>query len=232
MRRVPKWSPVVLLVAIVGVASTSALSHGQGGGNNPGVIPPNAKYKGLTYGEWQAKWQQAADAIPVDGDHPFFSGRPFGEEKGIRFLAGLTGGVTVDVTIPAGTALFFPLIVAECSDLEAPPFFGATADEQADIVNSFIDDVTGLSAEIDGRVVQNLASYRSQSPQYTFFVPESNILGVPGPNTGTAVSAGYFLLLAPLSVGTHTIHFTATLAPFDFTIDTTYVVTVVPRGRD
>lgn len=224
MRRI--WS----LWAIVIVAAIApAVAWGQGGRGNPGVIPPDARYKGLTYGQWVAKWQQAACAIPVVGeDHPFLSGEPFGKEKGIRFLTGLPGGVTVNVTIPAGTALFFPLFVAECSNLEAPPFYGANAAEQAAIVNGFIDDVSDLGAEIDGRAVRHPEFYRVQSPQFVLRVPENNILGVPGPATGTSVSEGYFLLLAPLSVGTHSIRFTATYPPFAYTIDTTYVVTVVP----
>ncbi|WP_165250503.1 hypothetical protein [Paludisphaera soli] len=228
MSPIAKRLASVSLVVLVAIVPTT--SFGQGGGRNPGVIPPHAKFKGLTYGEWQAKWQQAALAIPVvDGDHPVFSGELFGDEKGIRFLPGLPGGVTIDVTIPAGTALFFPLIVVECSNLEAPPFFGADAAEQADCARMFIDDVTDVSAEIDGKPVRDPQLYRTQSPQYEFSVPASNMIGVPGPATGTSVSEGYFLLLAPLSVGTHTIHFEATYAPFDFTIDTTYIVTVTPR---
>lgn len=135
------------------------------------------------------------------------------------------------MTIPVGTALFFPLIVASSSDLEAPPFFGADEAEQAAIANFFIDGVTDLGAVIDGRTVKNPEGYRIQSPQYTFNVPDSNILGLPSAATGTAVSAGFYLLLTPMSRGTHTIQFTATYAPFDYIIDTTYVINVVPRKK-
>jgi hypothetical protein len=46
--------------------------------------------------------------------------------------------------------------------------------------------------------------------------------------TSFSVDAGVYLLLAPLSVGKHTIHFGGTFDEFDETIDTTYVITVVP----
>jgi hypothetical protein len=60
----------LVLVALVAVSS-DALA--QGGNKNPGVIPPNAKYKGLTYGEWAARWWQEALSIPVvGGQHPSF----------------------------------------------------------------------------------------------------------------------------------------------------------------
>jgi hypothetical protein len=200
----------------------------QAQGNNPRIIPVQAKFRGLTYAQWEVKWWQALFAIPAPGS-PFFSGGRFGDEKGLLFLTGVGGGVTVDITIPAGTALFFPIINAECSSLDLPPFFGGTEAEQRACANFFMDNVSGLFAEIDGQTVQNIGGYRSQSPQFTFTVPADNILGVPGPATGTSVDAGFYLLLAPLSVGTHTIHFTGTFEPFSFTIDTTYIVTVAPK---
>ena len=59
---------------------------------------------------------------------------------------------------------------------------------------------------------------------------------IPGPISGTSVSEGYFLLLAPLGVGVHTIHFTATADLQDlfgpgafYVTDTNYVVTVAPK---
>ncbi len=221
-----------LAVAVLSVSFAvlgPALPHAQG--NNPQIIPPQAKFHGLSYGEWETKWWQAAFAIPiVGGDHPLFSGGIFGEEKGIRFLSGVGGGPTINITIPPGTALFFPIINAECSSLEGgTPFYGGTEAEQRACANNIIDNVSGLSAEVDGRSVQNLGRYRTQSPQYTFTLPADNILAVPGGSVGTSVDAGFYLLLAPLSVGRHTIHFTGTFDLFSFTIDTTYQITVSPK---
>jgi len=221
------YGSIAVAVLFLSIAAISP-SNSQAQGNNPKIIPPQAKFHGLTYGEWEAKWAQAVDLIPAP-INPTVSGGVFGEEKGIRFLTGVTGGVTVDVTIPAGTALFFPIIVAECSNLESPPFFGADEAEPAAGANSFMDLVSALGAEIDGQAVEHPEQYRVQSPQYDFSVPADNTLGVPGPATGTAVSDGFFLLVAPLSVGTHTVHFTGTIEAFGFVIDTTYIVTVVPN---
>src|SRR5262245_40389207 len=64
---------------------------------NAGIIPPGSAYRGLTYGEWGALWWQTLFSLPVvDGDHPFFSGGAFGEDKGVVFLAAVGGGATID----------------------------------------------------------------------------------------------------------------------------------------
>ena len=231
MRRVPKRSAVVLLVAIVCVASAAALSFGQGGGNHPGVIPPYARYKGLTYGEWVAKWQQAALAIPVvGGDHPVFSGGSFGGEQGIRFLAGLTGGVTVDVTIPAGTACSSPSSWWRARTSRRRRSSGPMRpNRRHPSTTSSMTSRVWARRSTAGRsiIAGSVASFRSLVSSC-----RRQHAGGAGARYRYRRRAGYFLLLASLSVGTHTIHFTATYAPFDYTIDTTYVVTVVPRGRN
>ena len=43
---------VLLGLVLVALVAVSSDVQAQGGNKNPGVIPPNAKYRGLTYGEW------------------------------------------------------------------------------------------------------------------------------------------------------------------------------------
>ena len=54
-------------------------------------------------------------------------------------------------------------------------------------------------------------------------------LDAPAGTTSPAVDAGVYLLLAPLSVGTHVVHFGGTLDLLGFSIDTTFNITVVPK---
>src|SRR5262245_59240163 len=102
----------------------------QGGNNNPGVVPPKANYRGLTYGEWHARYWQAMLALPVvNGVHPFLTYGAFEGEEGVVYLApsyyDYATTSLVDVTVPAGTPLFMPVRAdAECSQLEPPPFHG------------------------------------------------------------------------------------------------------------
>ncbi len=224
----------VLLVLVTLVAGSSAALAQPS--VNPGVIQPNAQYRGLTYGEWGARWWQTAFSIPVvDDDHPLISGGAFGGEDGVLFLSPLAGGVTIELTIPAGTALFFPVVNAECSVIEPPPFHGDDEEELRTCANDHIDSTSGRFAVIDGVPVNNLDGYRVESPLFVFGpLPENNLLqflGVDAPAgaTSPSVDAGVYLLLAPLSLGEHVLHFGGTFDEFAFSIDTTYIITVVPK---
>ena len=56
----------------------------------------------------------------------------------------------------------------------------------------------------------DLTPFRFVSPLFTWGpVPADNIVGAPAGTTSDAVDAGYYLLLTPLTVGSHTIHFGA-----------------------
>jgi hypothetical protein len=141
------------------------------GGNekNPGNISPNAKFHGLAYGEWQARWWQLALSLPAS-DHPF----------------------NLDI----------------------------------DCAKEKTDTLSELTAEIYGVSVQNLPAYRHQSPVYTFGpLPEDNLLGLPPGTTAQSVDDGYYLLLAPPSVGEHTIHFMSAFEG-ERIIDAAYRITV------
>ncbi len=234
----------MLLVVTLAAVSHHALANGED--NNPGVIPPQARFRGFTYEELEARWWQTIFSIPVvNDDHPLFSGGAFAEEDGIVFLAAPFGEAEIEVTIPTGTALFFPIVNSECSELEPDPFHGDGEAEQRACANGWMDNSYGLEATIDGKPVENLASaYRFESSQFTFGpLPEGNLfayfgLDAPEGTTSTGVDAGYYLLLAPLSVGEHEIHIGGVIDPFtpddpgdDFAIDTTFRITVAPKSK-
>jgi hypothetical protein len=89
-----------------------------------------------------------------------------------------------------------------------------------------MDAATGLAATIDGVPVQNLTSYRSSSVDFGFVTPDENVLGLPKGLSGRSVADGYYLMLAPLSSGKHTIRIQGSLPAFAFTIDTTFNLTI------
>jgi hypothetical protein len=131
-------------------------------------------------------------------------------------------------TVPPGKAILFPIICAECSEAEGN---GSTDGELRACADGLIDHVTVVEASVDGVAVQHLDSYRVQSPLFQFTLPPDNVLGLD-PGTTPSVSDGFWVILAPLSVGEHTIHFHA-VAPFpefDFTfeVEVTYHLTVAP----
>jgi hypothetical protein len=114
--------------------------------------------------------------------------------------------------VPIGKALFFTIIDAECATAEGN---GKTDTELRACAMDTIDHVhvADLSCEIDGVPLQNLAMYRVQSPLFTWGpLPENNVLqasgvALPAGTTSPSVSDGYFVMVAPLSAGTHTVHF-------------------------
>ena len=221
-----------MFLILVIFATGSQVAQGQGNNNNQGVMPPNAKFRGLNYGEWGASWWQAAFQIPVvEGDHPLFSGGAFQGPKGVVFLAAVVGEpAVVEVTIPAGTPLFIPIVNSECSTIEDPPFFGSNETELRQCVNDFIDQTSGLFAEIDFVPVGNIEAQRVESPLFEFGpLPENNVFGEPAGTTSPSVDAGFYLLLAPLSAGEHVVSVGGTFDLFGASIDTTFLITVEPR---
>ena len=215
-----------VLLVLVCLAAVSYDVQAQGGNPNPGVIPPNARQ---TYKNLSAQWWQWALSLPVTG-HPFL-GCPDPSDTGqsgpVRFLAAPFGPTECSLTVPPGKRLFFALVNAECSSLEDPPFHGDTATEQRSCAQGFADSINpaDLFCEIDTVPVQNLADFRFLSPQFTFMAPNPWIFGAIG-GTGTAVGDGYYLLLAPLPPGSHTLHFGGQI--FGMEIDITYRLTVAP----
>ena len=230
---------MLVAATMFAVATTLPVGAGQGNLGNPGILPPQSHAYGKSYAEWAAAWWQWGLTLPVEG-HPFY-GCPANCEAGqsgpVWFLAG--GPTECSCTLLVGKAVFFPLVNAECSSLEDPPFHGDTATEQRDCAKFWGDHIVvgSLFCEIDGVPVKNLASYRFVSPQISFTAPTPWVYGsVGGP--GTSVGDGYYVLLTPLSKGMHTIHFggsshfsVAAGDPFDgdFPIDTTYHLLVTPN---
>jgi hypothetical protein len=230
-----------MLVAATMLAVATTLPVGAGDGNlgNPDILPPQSHAYGKTYAEWAAAWWQWGLTLPLAG-HPFY-GCPAdcdaGQSGKVWFVAG--GPTDCSCTVPEGKAVFFPLVNAECSSLEDPPFHGNTAAEQRECAKYWADHivVASLFCEIDDVPARNLPSYRVVSPQISFTAPTPWAYGnVGGP--GTSVGDGYYVLLHPLSKGVHTIHFGGVSHfdagelgpdPVDFGVDTTYHLIVTPE---
>jgi hypothetical protein len=204
------------------------------------VVPPNIPTFGATYGEWSARWWQWFYMWPAQNGpkpHPStWSGASkcdTGQLGPVWFLVGIptstgTTTTTIDCDIPAGKALFFPIITVECSNLEESPFYGKDAQARQQCAHTDISSVgNSLVATVDGHSINDLKTFEAQSPDFVFAVPVSNVVPLPPSSGDFAQSSadGYYLMLF-LTPGKHTIHFGGTLSSFGFTVDTTYVLTV------
>jgi hypothetical protein len=180
---------------------------------NPGVAPPNSHPHGKSYGEWSAAWWQWFLKIPTSSHPGLDTTGQFcaeGQSGNVFFLAANSATDPVPCTVRTGTSIFLAIVNAECSTVEAPPFFGSTEAELRACAKCFADRIvpSSLQVTVDGQALTDLPRYRADSPLFSFDFPADNIYGIPnGPGTGQAVSDGYWIYLHPLSAGEHTISF-------------------------
>jgi serine/threonine protein kinase len=182
----------------------------------PNLVPPgDARLKGTSYGQWAGTWLKWALETPLTNlatgaVHPWIDSRRFDvrelQSGDVWFLGAAFGKIRRSCEIPEGKSLFFPLFVVECSSLEAPPFYGKTADDQAAMAEYWADHIVNPFCEIDGVRLSNLDAYRIQSRQIGFTAPAPWIQGKKG-GKGTVSGEGYFVFLSPLALGRHTLRF-------------------------
>src|SRR5262245_60674721 len=170
---------------------------------NPGIAPANSKPYGKPYGEWSGAWWRWAFSLPADTNpvsDPTGEFAALGQSGPVWFLAGNFGDQTTrSVTVPAGKALFFPIINTGWINL---PELGDNlwSEEQEEFARNFIapfvDNAYNLSCTIDGVTVRNLESYRSVTPagaEYLVTLPENSLLaflGLPAGSYGPTVDDG------------------------------------------
>ncbi len=230
-----KLTTYLLFAVLIGSLLSVLPSAPAAPNANPTVLPPNSKPYGASYGEWGGRWWQWAYSIPAATNPVLDPTGEFaaeGQSGPVWFLAGTFGGTAErSVTVPAGKGLFFPIYdtiwvnTPEFGDPEWSPEHEAWVRA---LLASIVESVSGLTCEIDGRAVENITAYRCQTPEdgeYMVTFPEDSVW-LPAGTYGPSVSDGYYLMLAPLSAGKHTIHFTAG----DY-LDVTYHITVVGGGN-
>jgi hypothetical protein len=168
----------------------------------------------------------------------------------VFFLVGGFGSGTMTITrdnciAPAGKALFFPLANAFDVHVACTPQTTKLCD-QNDTAEAVWNDlqktnqfsISELHSSIDGVPVNNLnplmTPYRACAgpvmgcaAPYSLTFPADNFFGLPAGTYAPAVADGVYLLLAPLTPGTHTINFGGTgFFGAQFQEDITYHLTV------
>ncbi len=251
-----KFISCLTAMLFIAACSTAFPKPPPGNQGNPGIIPPQAHPYGMTYGEWSARWWQWGLSAPVSENPLFQDGnvdlslhQPDGPVwfLGGMFVAteapagGFIGQAVRTGTIPAGKALFFPVLNDAFDNQTFVPPEDMTIAELYAFAKVSLDPNQSMNCEIDGVSVKNLwdpatstSPYRVVTPVFSYWLPPTdniqqywgiNVSGVIGP----AVGDGVYLMLAPLPVGPHTIHISGG-NPGVFVLDITYHITVVPHN--
>jgi hypothetical protein len=237
---------VMAPTVVAGDPDAAKVGIQSGYGFNPGVVPPEVNFHGTSYADWSVRWWQWCYSLPVKDEndtivHPLFdtTGKDAanGQHGNVWFLGGIIwpngttpppGPVTRKITVPAGTALFFPIANGENNYVEVP-----SAKTIGDLwaTMAWLDPFrnNNLYATIDGRSLYYLKEYRATPPLFALWLPEGNLLDYWGYDFKSGmiepeVADGYYLLVEPLSVGKHTIKFG--VQHLGWTMDIIYKITV------
>jgi len=197
------------------------------------VVPVDAVYKGMNYGEWSALWwqwifDQPKEANPILQENGSVS---MTEQSGpVYFLGGIWSGAfpeaTRNATIPARTSLFFPVINGVFGNggfvgTDVPEGWGPTDWSvgflRAGVSPWFDNPPSGMYASLDGVPFPDLGEFRALSPAFATSGPETGdsiwmLLAPEGTDwkfqdAWPTVSDGYWLMLRPLPAGQHVLKF-------------------------
>jgi hypothetical protein len=227
LRRTVAIAGLILGISL-GVGSASAQSLG-----NSQVVQPNSSEFGNTYGEWSARWWQWLVSIPAATNPNLTSGNvdcTLGQSGQVWFLGDSFGdkpSYTRSCTIESGKDLLVTplttLVGQGVGDCTGPSDCDPTQLRALAAVGQ--DNPQLLEVRVDNAQVKSLDQYRVTSPVFTVFFPQNAVFGLEPGTHGPVVSDGYFVLLKPLSPGSHTIHLKG-VSNNGFTVEVTYHLTV------
>lgn len=205
------------------------------GWGHPNVVDADEAPFGTSLGGWAAAWWQWALSFPAEHS-PLFddtcANADLGQSGPVYFLAGAfsTYPVSRNITVPAGKALFFPVVNSEYDNFTCfDPNTELTVLEMRELIGGGLDGALNLSCKVNGHSVGNIKrNFRVTTPSMSL-IPTADGLctdepaGVPIP----AVADGYYVMLKNLHSGNYTIRFGGDVPDFGVHQDITYHVHVV-----
>ncbi len=181
---------------------------------SPRVLGPYYAWYGHTYEEWAAAWWQWAYSLPADETHPLIADGEMdcsaGQKGNVWFLGGNFAGSEANRTceVPAGKALFFPIVNIVCSEWTGDAdALGCAESPGVPPGAEFV--MNPLLLKIDGKPVGRLKDFLVLSEE-TFTlgpVPDPAVWGAPPSEATEGATRGYYVLMLPFSKGEHEIEF-------------------------
>ena len=190
-----------------------------------------------------AEWQQWALSIPTSVNPQLDTNGEncmVGQRGSVWFLAGVfiggAGMPTRICSVPEGKALYFPVI--NSVQINVPNVCGQgpnnfSVRELRSMAAPIIDGATNLSVTVDTITIKNFRRVKSEVfevalPADNVFVAPCAPLPVPTGIYSPAVDDGIYVLLDPLDIGKHALHFHAENPSQNFIQDVTYNIAVAP----
>jgi hypothetical protein len=180
---------------------------------NPGVYPMDSKPFNMTYEDWTIEFWQWLTSIPLERNPMVQEDRLFcNENQGdlpVFFLTSIGGGHSERTcNVPSDKGILVPINVVECSFAE---FDVKTEEELHNCAEEDESSNPVLFLSVDGIEFKDLEKYRVHSKAFDVNFPNNAIFGAtPGPSR--AVSDGYWVILEPLPIGKHDIHYKGSLS--------------------
>ena len=206
--------------ALAIAAGVLAMIAGSAGATT--VVPPNGTLADHTYSQWNVKWWKLRFAKPVNAS-------PCQQENGVEVLIGIEQHERATCRIPAGRPVYDTGPGSECSNIEDPPFYGATATSRKRCAKRN-DRVRSYSLKLDGRRIRvgdpDSGPFVNATPDFQFTLAKNNILGSDKPG-GRSSAYGLGVGFRHLAAGPHLIR--ARIVFADGTTFTQRYRLVVPR---
>jgi hypothetical protein len=224
------WQRIVVVIAVaIGLAMPGVAIAKQ-----PLTFAPDSSPFGKSFAKWTAEWWQFVVSIPIP-NNPLLdtTGKDcvVGQRGPVWFLSSGTGGgvpLTLTCSIPQGKAILLPPL----TEIDVNVTTQSAAELREEIGPCFGPGATA-SVELDGnRLDPRVAENRVLSTVFEITLPIDAVFLAPG-TYSPAVADGFWVMLKPLDVGTHTLRVTGATAPVPspfcgFSTDVIYELTIVP----
>jgi hypothetical protein len=203
------------LVALTAVTACALAAAPQAAAAPATVMPTRPSPFTVSYHAWAAAWWTWALTL-THAQQTVITGTgavdcSIGQNGQVWFIGWSRTNSAVDrsCSVPAGTALFLPVIA------EAGTTGGAgnpiTPQELRQATTHDIDDASHLFARVDGVRIRHLSRFRAVTPFFYTRMLRNDILDLPEGTLISAIGDGYWLMISPLDPGVHHLRVAGTI---------------------
>jgi hypothetical protein len=207
----PVFSILLLFLRILPVA----------GSNSVNIFPPGSKPYGVPYDKHIENYWKWALSIPSinnpinDATGEKCAVGQLNTNSSVFYLTFNNGGFSKRTCeVPAGKALFIPVMQVELSEKDTP---GASIEDLKQTAKTDQDSVNSLYLKIGDKEYNfdDLRPYRTDTNAFDVDYADNGIFGIVEGGPTKAVADGYYVITEPLTKGNYPIHYKSSLSCLD-----------------